>query len=266
MKQINKYIKIYGMFLKCSLMKQMEYRVNFIMMIGIEGVFLITKLLYAYIVYDTGVIIYGFSPDMIIFYIGTFILMTGIYMFLFYFNFSSISSLIRNGDLDILITKPISLQFMLTMKQVDYGTPIPNIIAGICIVTYQWNKIGLPAGFIQVLGYIVCIIIGSLVGYSIMFCVQLISFFTIKADAAREITDSLWDVNNMPMFIYNKYIRVVGCTVIPIFIVTNYPALFALNKLNGWQLTGGIFLCVLLFILVRGAFHLCMKQYTSASS
>src|SRR5690349_17150543 len=134
MKQINKYIKIYGMFLKCSLMKQMEYRVNFIMMIGIEGVFLITKLLYAYIVYDTGVIIYGFSPDMIIFYIGTFILMTGIYMFLFYFNFSSISSLIRNGDLDILITKPISLQFMLTMKQVDYGTPIPNIIAGICIV------------------------------------------------------------------------------------------------------------------------------------
>lgn len=192
--------------------------------------------------------------------------MTGIYMFLFYFNFSSISQLIRNGDLDLLIVKPISLQFMITMRQVDYGTPIPNIIAGTSIVIYQWNKIGIPATFIQIAGYVVCLVVGSLVGYSIMFSVQLISFFTIKADVARNITDSLWDINNMPMFIYNKYIRIVGCIVIPIFIVSNYPALFALGRLNNYQLLGGLLLCIVFFALVRGIFHFCLKRYASASS
>lgn len=266
MNRITKYLRVYRMLLKCALMKQMEYRINFLLMICIEGAFLVTKLLYAYIVYDTGVTIYGFSPDMIIFYIGTFILMSGIYMFLFYFNFSNISTLIRQGDLDLMITKPISLQFMLTMKQVDYGTPVPNIIAGSVIVIYQWNKIGISTDLILILGYIICIFLGSIVGYSIMFVVQLISFFTIKADAVREITDSLWDINNMPMFIYNKYIRVIGCTVLPVFIVTNYPVLFVLKKLTSYQIIGGFLFCILLFCLVRKCFHYCMERYTSASS
>ena len=152
------------------------------------------------------------------------------------------------------------------MKQVDYGTPVPNIIAGGVIVIYQWNKIGISMDLVLILGYIMCILLGSVVGYSVMFAVQLISFFTIKADAVREITDSLWDINNMPMFIYNKYIRAVGCTVLPIFIVTNYPVLFVLKKLTHYQIIGGFLFCILLFCLVRKCFHYCMKRYTSASS
>lgn len=266
MKILNKYLKIYSMFLKCSLMNQMEYRMNFLLMMGIESVFLITKLMYAYIVYDTGIVIFGYNSDMIIFYIGTFILMTGIYMFLFYFNFSNISALIRNGDLDLLITKPVSLQFIITMKQVDYGTPIPNIIAGMSIVIYQWHKIGISVHWTHILGYLFCVILGSVIGYCIMFYVQLISFFTVKADAAREITDSLWDINNMPMYIYKKFIRVIGCTMIPIFLVSNVPFLFAFHKMNAVHVG-----CVTLFgvCLFKGSemgLKYCMGRYMSASS
>lgn len=39
MNRITKYLRVYRMLLKCALMKQMEYRVNFLLMIGIEGIF-----------------------------------------------------------------------------------------------------------------------------------------------------------------------------------------------------------------------------------
>ena len=136
MNRITKYLRVYRMLLKCALMKQMEYRVNFLLMIGIEGIFLVTKLLYSYIVYDTGVTIHGFSPDMIIFYIGTFILMSGIYMFLFYFNFSNISSLEYLIVLAINITSQM-YKITFVIYQYTLYFQFVNIKNNICYLILQ---------------------------------------------------------------------------------------------------------------------------------
>lgn len=264
--EVRKYIKIYIMLFKCALMKQMEYRSNFFLMVFIESMFLITKLMYAFVVYSAGVEIYGLTPDMVILFIGTFILMTGIYLFLFYFNFSNISTLIREGGLDLYITKPISLQFLMTLRNVDFGTPVPNIIGGIVVICYEWGKIGIHTDFIHIAGYLILIVSGTLIGYSIMLIPQLISFFTIKSDALKEITDNMWDFNNMPMAIYNKWIQRIGVFIFPIFVISNFPALFALDKLNIGEYIWGLISSIALFIISRFIFKFCIKRYSSASS
>jgi ABC-2 type transport system permease protein len=74
-------------------------------------------------------------------------------------------------------------------------------------------------------------IISSLVSYSLFLLPQILSFWLMNTSALAEVTDSFWDFNNMPMEIYNRWIKQVGVFVLPIFVITKFPPMFVLNKM-----------------------------------
>ncbi|MCL2694540.1 MAG: ABC-2 family transporter protein, partial [Oscillospiraceae bacterium] len=161
LKEILKHFKVYCMFAKISLMQQLEYRANFVIGVSAECCWLCTKLLYAFIVHRTGSEIGGLSPDQITLFIGTFIIFTAIYTGLFMHNLGFIPWRVRQGDLDLMLVKPISTQFHLTMREVDFATPIPNVIGGIITVAISWSRIGLQAGFANIAAYVFLILMGT---------------------------------------------------------------------------------------------------------
>jgi ABC-2 type transport system permease protein len=75
--ELKKHLVIYFLFIKFSVMAQMEYRFNFIGNMAMEVGYLFVKLSYAVVVYRSGVKINGLSPDEILLFIGTFITLTG---------------------------------------------------------------------------------------------------------------------------------------------------------------------------------------------
>src|SRR5512139_442707 len=118
-REIRKHILVYGLFLKNSLMAQMEYRFNFIGNLSMEAGYLLVKLSYVVVVYRSGVKINGLSPDEILLFIGTFVTLTAVYAGLFMLNNFRLRLKIRDGELDLLLTKPVSLQFMSTFRLDD---------------------------------------------------------------------------------------------------------------------------------------------------
>ena len=96
---IKRYLILIIMFAKNSLDAQLEYRVNFILGMAVEAGFLVVKLTYVILIYKTGVNINGMSPDYMLVFIGTYTIMTGIYMS-FYTNFWNLTNYIREGTLD----------------------------------------------------------------------------------------------------------------------------------------------------------------------
>jgi ABC-2 type transport system permease protein len=74
--EIKKHLYIYFIFLKNSLMAQMEYRFNFIGNLSMELGYLMVKLSYVVVVYRSGAKINGLSPDEILLFIGTFVALT----------------------------------------------------------------------------------------------------------------------------------------------------------------------------------------------
>ena len=119
LREIKKHLLIYILFVKNSLMAQMEYRFNFIGNLAMESGYLLVKLSYVVVVYRSGVKINGLSPDEILLFIGTFVTLTAIYAGLFMINNFQLRAKIKDGDLDLLLTKPVSLQFMATLRQAD---------------------------------------------------------------------------------------------------------------------------------------------------
>lgn len=161
-RNVRRYIRLYWKFVQFSVMSQMEYRINFITAFLVETAYLLIKLLYASVPYRAGTDINGWSPDAILLYIGVFTMMSGFYSGLFYSNFTSLPDKIRTGSLDVLMTKPVSLQFMVTLRQFELGYTVPNVIGGGIMTGVGWQRLGLPFNFETVGGSLCCLDAGCL--------------------------------------------------------------------------------------------------------
>lgn len=263
--EISRHLKLYGIFFKMSFMSIMEYRANFIIGILVELCYISSKVLYLVVVYNTGVTINGFTPDYITLYVGSFSIISAIYNGFFMDNIYNIPYQIKTGSLDMLITKPVSLQFMLTVRVVNFSMMLANFICGLVMVIMGWSRLGIAVNFINVLGYIVFIINGIIMAYIVFLIPMLLSFWTIETRALIEISDKVWSFNSMPMTIYNKIIQRIGMFIIPIFAVTNLPSLFLVRRLQLsyviWMVAGPI----IFFIIMRLIWNIAIKKYESAN-
>jgi len=121
LREIKKHLAVYKLFAKTSLMQQLEYRANFIITILAECTWLASKLMYAFVVQKTGSTVGGLSPDQVMLFVGTFIIMTAFYTGTFMNSFGYIPWHVRRGDLDMLLVKPISTQFHWTLVMTATG-------------------------------------------------------------------------------------------------------------------------------------------------
>jgi ABC-2 type transport system permease protein len=266
LREIKKHLIIYGLFIRSSVMSQMEYRWNFIGNLAMEAGYLCVKLSYVVVVYRSGVTINGFSPDAILLFTGTFVTLTGGYAGLFMLNNFSLRTTIKDGNLDLLMTKPVSLQFLVTMRRTDLTILGVDVIAGAIIVAIAWTRLGIAVTFVNVGGYLALLVISLLVGYSLFLLPNLLSFWLLNTSSIAHITDSFWDFNSMPMIIYSQWIRLVGVFIVPIFVLTNFPALFVLKEMPTSYLLWATLLPLILLFIVRRVWLRGLRNYNSASS
>lgn len=265
MAKIGRYCKLMGVFAKYSLMSALEYRINFITGMTVEMGWMIIKLMYVAIIYKAGTNIGILTPDHILLFIGTYVLMTGIYM-LYFGNFWAIPEMIQQGDLDLYLVKPVSLQFLVTMRRLEFAFLLPNLAAGVFMIVTGWQRAGLPVSAVAIGGFLFYLVCGCLLTYSLFLGPYILGFWIISVGGISDIGNALWDFNNMPSMIYGKWFRRVGTYILPIFVITNFPGLFLMGELSPFACVWGAAAPALFFVLVRIFWKISLKRYSSASS
>ena len=264
--ELRKHIYIWLLFLKNGLITQLEYRVNFFTGLAMEVGFLFAKLLYVIVIYNAGVDINGLSPDEILVFVGVFVLLTGIYSGFFIMNHFVLSDNIRTGAFDFFIVKPVSLQFIATLRRSDFSLFITDFVAGVIMIAIGLSKLQISIDILSLLGFVGYMLCSVIVGYSLFLFPVIFSFWFIKTGALVGVVDSLWDFNNMPMNIYSKLVERIGIFILPIFVIVNFPTLFMLGKLEPLYAVWGIIAPILCFGATRLLWKTAVRRYTSASS
>jgi len=244
----------------------MEYRANFIVGVLSEVGYLFPKFLYITVVYSLDLRVNGLTPDSILLFIGTYTLITGIMSAHIFCNYVRISGYVRDGGLDMLIIKPISLQFMVTLRYVDFSVAIPNVIGGLVMIIIAWTRLQLSISFFTIAGYILLIIDGLVVTYGVLMAISLLAFWIVNAGALQDIVVSFWDFNTMPMNIYGKWLKRIGVYILPIFVISNFPCFYVLNQMSFAYAAWAFIVPVWVLFIFRLFWKKSVKRYTSASS
>lgn len=255
--------KVVMLYMRNSIMAQMEYRINFISSVLFELAYFFVKLTYVFVVVSTEMEIDRFGPYHIVVFIGVYTVITGLFVFISPGIFS-FSKKVYSGELDFYLTKPISPLITASFSKCNLGSSLANVGSGIFLTAWGISK--LDKIRIQDLGLgLLLICVGLILSYFMFLLPQLLSFWVLKVDKLNSTLWSLWDFNNMPMMIYPNSIRFLGIYLIPVFLITN-PA--------GYSLVGNpqLWLTISMFVVTMALYGLFLvvwkrgiKRYHSSN-
>lgn len=263
------------MLVRINLMSQMEYRANFVTGVLMESGYLVAKIMYVAVAYAAGKRIAGFGPDEILVFVGTFVTLTGFYAGAFMMNYFQLPRMVRDGSFDAILTKPLSAQFYASFRRSDMGPFLLDTIAGVIMVGMGFARLGAfdVHGSAEVLslagraaGWALFVASGAAVAYALWLLPLTLVFRIVRADSIMGFLDSFWDFNNVPMIVYGKVGRAIGTFVIPMFVITNFPALFALGRMTILQAAWGIVAPFIFLSLSSLAWKSGIRHYASGGN
>lgn len=265
MKKVLKHLTILRVFSVNCIIGYLEYPANFFMEIVSEIVYVLMKFIYVYSIYRVGFLTNGvYEPSYLLLICGNYMILTGIFVGFLLMNFLDLSTEIKDGTLDFMLVKPISLQFSISFRRFQFAAAIPNIIIGGILFFLSLRNVGIV--WYNVFLYVFIMLCAVILTYSIFLILQLSAFWVIKASALSNIFETIWDFNNMPMQIYPKKVATVFTYAVPLLIISNYPIMAIMGNLEYIRIIWMLLITVALFILCRILWNISIKRYSSASS
>ena len=198
-------------------------------------------------------------------------------------NCQEFSELIRTGNLDFALLKPIDTQFLISFTKVDWSS-LTNFLMGIVVMTIALvnlttqpdNPLVLsPVSFLLYPLYIVC---GVVILYSLMISLSATSIWLGRNQSLYNFWFYITNFSRYPMEIYQRgfwglSLWGVFTFLIPVLVVVNVPARLLARPLRPegawweWPLAGFALLATGLSVLVsRWIFKRALLSYRSASS
>src|SRR3954447_10295441 len=106
-----RYFRLVGSLARYGLARELAFRGNFLVKLAVEVIWLGIMLAFYETVFARTSMIAGWTKEQYLFFVGTFFMLNGLIETLFLENCNEFGELIRTGDLDFLLLRPIDEQF-----------------------------------------------------------------------------------------------------------------------------------------------------------
>ena len=262
---LTKYLRLTGLMMKNCLVREMQFKANFLVRLFTEMLWLVMQFIYIQVMYmNTGQIAGWNKWDMIVL-VGTNHLITQLFEGLFYENCTRLTDQIRQGDLDFNLVKPINTQFLVSLRYTDYSSII-NCAIGIGVIFYALNGLGAAVSLGGLLLFATLVLNGVFIYYSILFILSAWTFWIGRSNNLLELYWQFGQFSRYPGDIYPWLLRRMLMTVIPMLVVSNFPAQVLIDKFEGGWIVYGFALGLSFLALTVWVWGKGLQRYRSASS
>ncbi|MEZ6045476.1 MAG: ABC-2 family transporter protein [Planctomycetaceae bacterium] len=144
------YLRVFTMFLRNALIRDMTFRSNFIVEIITRAFWFTAQLVLFELIYQSVNRINDWSRYEYFAFMATGMLINAIVETFFMPNCANFSELIRKGDLDFVLLKPIDTQFLISFEKLNLAM-LNQVLLAICLLVYSLWAPGyggyFPAGY-----------------------------------------------------------------------------------------------------------------------
>jgi len=260
-----RYLRLYRVFFRNCLIREMGFRWNFIIRFTTEIVWLATSLIWFHVIYSYVRDVGGWTRYQYLFLIGVSYAIQQTFESLLFVNCHRLSELIRTGELDFYLSRPINSQFLVSTRFVDLGG-FANIFFGIGLAGFAWHKLSLPIHPGNLAMFVVLFLNGIIIYYVLMFSLMCLSFWIIRNESATGFFFQITELARQPAEIYNYGIKVFLTFFFPMVVCINFPANVMVRSLSLPQFFYGIAVGLLLLYLSTLIWRVGLRSYSSASS
>src|SRR5262245_29520004 len=130
-----RYMRLLGSLARFSLLGEMAFRGNYLLKVFVEVLWLGLLLLFYDTIYARTSAIGGWTKSEYLFFLGCYTALEGLLETFVLSNCSEFGELVRTGELDVILLRPIDEQFLISFRRVAWSS-VPNIVLGLGLVTY----------------------------------------------------------------------------------------------------------------------------------
>ncbi len=193
-------------------------------------------------------------------------------------NAEEFSELIRTGNLDFALLKPIDTQFLISFQKVDWSS-LSNFFVGLILLAYSlWRLTSraddpLHVHPLSILLYPFYVLCGVMILYSLMIALAATSLWLGRNQSLYNFWFYITNFSRYPMEIYQTGwgipLYLTFTYIIPVLVVVNVPArvlAFPLSADQAWLAGFAIVATIGSLLFSRWVFQRALLSYRSASS
>jgi ABC-2 type transport system permease protein len=269
MKAAARYLRLVGHLARYTLSRELAFRGNFLVKVSVEVLWLFILVAFYRTVFARTSAVAGWSENEYFFFVGCFFALNGLIETFFLENCNDFAELVRTGDLDFLLLRPIDEQFLITCRRIDWGTG-PNVIMGAIVMAIALGKMGWSFDIVKVLSFVATFACGIVISYSFMLILTSLSVWMVRNQSLMEMWWLFTSLARYPKEIFTGgWAAPLGrffTFVLPILLVVNMPASAMVRVLDPWMIGFTLAATVVVFWASRRFFHRALRSYRSASS
>jgi ABC-2 type transport system permease protein len=260
-----RYVQLVGVQLRVSAAAAMQYRANFL----IEGVMSIGWM--ALTLLPLGVVFAGRdqvagwdAPSALIvmsYFIGVRAVLEGIVSP----SLVDLVERIRNGAFDYVLLKPVDAQFLVSASRYE-PWKIVDLLGAIGLAIYAFTLRGAPPAPADLAAGILLFGAGCFAMYALWIVCAAMAFWVVRLDNLVYLLGSIFDVARWPVQVFRGLWRIVFTFVIPVAVMTTFPAMALLGRGSARLTLATIGGALVMLAVARAVWRLAIRNYTSASS
>lgn len=265
--QMNRYLSIYAMLWRNSVVREMGFKTNFILWILVELLWFGLQISFFSVIYMHTDRIADWTKWQVVMLIGGAHFIQQTFQAFFLVNCTQLPELIRTGKMDFMLLLPVNTRFLVSLRQVDLGAFV-NAACAAAVMFYAGQQLGLTLSFSQVTGFLLLCVASILIHYSLMFLLATISFWTVRAQGIIWGYYNLFNIARMPESAFPAgMFKIVFKFALPMLLVANVPVGVLVDKVSSsWDMALLVVMSMGCFIASDLVWRFSVRRYTSASS
>lgn len=244
---------------------EVQYRLNFFLQLVESAVRLVTGLVAIQLVFSFTGDLRGWGESELLAVLGVHILLGGFLATFILPNMFTFMYEVREGELDFALVRPVDSQLFISTRQLRFWNVV-DIVTGGVVIGWAVSDMTERLTALQVIVFVVTMICGALILYSVWMAFTTTAFWLIDVDDMAQIITGLYDAGRWPIRVYPLWLQGVLTAVVPLGVAITVPA----EALTG-RLTPGalVLLVVVTFASVaasRAVWLYGVRNYSGASA
>ncbi len=243
-------------------MSLLVWRASFLVWSGVHLFGLITSIIFFKIIYLHVNTIGSWTQYEVLALVGFMELTFAIGELTFFPMCWEFGDVIRKGDLDRKLTKPLDIQFQVSIPYCDL-TDALSLVTGFVVLFYAAAH--LPISLASVSIFVIMLISSMLLTYSLLILFASLVFYT----TTLELENMFWTFRNLgayPVSVYKEPFRFLLTFILPIGLMFSFPIRVLVGEIDYLIMVYILILTIFLFLLSRKVFMKSLRNYSSASS
>jgi ABC-2 type transport system permease protein len=266
------YYRVWRAFFVNAAVRELQFRSNVVTTLVTRGFWFAVQLLLFDLIYREVPLINDWNRAEYFGFMATGMTVNALVETFFMPNCAQFSELIRTGNLDFALLKPIDTQFLVSFEKMDLAM-LCQVGLGLGLLTYSLREAGVSLTVFGVATYVALIIAAVVFFYSLMIALACTSIFFGRNQGLLDFWFYVTIFARYPATIYSgspaaEVFRFAFSFVIPILLVITVPARVVMamvvepNWLTGFTLA----IAGLSLVASRAVFAGSLRHYRSASS